>query len=227
MNSTPFIDIHTHHAVSELNLIRVRNLFPGDAIPVFSGRNFFSVGLHPWKIKSEEENNNFLQMMEDALEFDHVIFVGECGLDKFAETDYKEQLRVFRAHVFMAEEYQKPLIIHCVKGWNEILEVLKYDKPTVPWIFHGYNGSKEFTGQLAEKNCMFSFGELLFKESTRAIESFQFLPLEKIFFETDDSLRPLEAIYNRGAELKNVQTEKLKETIWGNFNRIENVSLNI
>lgn len=220
----PFIDIHTHKPEIADNSVTVRNLSPGEAIPAFTGENFYSVGLHPWRIGTETEDNERMLMMEDALEFDHVIFVGECGLDKLAEAGFEEQMRAFEAQTFMAEEYRKPLIIHCVKAWNEIVELHKNKKPTIPWIFHGYNGSVQLTQQLSGKNIFFSFGELLLRENAKAVKSFKILPLENIVFETDESDFPVEKIYRRGAELKNISVEKLKEAVWKNFNRIENVS---
>lgn len=223
----PFIDIHTHKPEIAGDQVTVRNLLPGDAIPAFTGRNFYSVGLHPWRIGTEAEDNERMLMMEDALEFDHVIFVGECGLDKLAETGFEEQMRAFQAQAFMAEEFRKPLIIHCVKAWNEIVELHKKNKPTVPWIFHGYNGSAQLTRQLSGKNILFSFGELLLRENAKAVESFKILPLEKTVFETDESVSPVEKIYRCGAELKNISVEKLKEAVWKNFNRIENVSFSV
>jgi TatD DNase family protein len=220
----PFIDIHTHNPRVPDNTVTVKNLFPGEVIPAFTGKNFYSVGLHPWKTGSEQEDNIQMQMMEEALEFDHVLFVGECGLDKLAPTGFDEQLRAFKAQAFMAEEYQKPLIIHCVKAWNEVVELHKKNKPSVPWIFHGYNGSVELTRQLLGKRFMFSFGQVLFREDARAIDSFKLLPLEKIFIETDEYEGIVETIYKRGAELKNISSEVLKTAVWENFNRIENVS---
>ena len=137
MDSIPFIDIHTHRKEVSGNTIKVNNLFPGDDIPPFTGRNFHSVGLHPRFIGNKDENNQMMQIMEDALELDHVIFVGECGLDKLAGTGFDEQIRVFKAQSFMAEEYQKPLIIHCVRAWNEIIELHQKSKQLVPCFFHG------------------------------------------------------------------------------------------
>lgn len=224
MIPVPFIDVHTHKTISDKEIVSVFNLAPGDPIPVFSGKNFYSVGLHPWKIGNEKEDNERMLIMEDALEIDHVIFVGECGLDKLAEAASEEQMRAFSAQVFMAEEYQKPLIIHCVKAWNEVVELYKKNKPSVPWIFHGYNGSVEFTRQLLDEKFMFSFGEALFRENSKAIESFKILPLERIFFETDEYGGSVEEIYKRAAELKNITVEILREAVWENFNRIENVS---
>ncbi len=105
----PLIDIHTHHSQAGNDTVSVNNIFPGQEFAAFTGRNFYSVGLHPWHLKSKDENNEMLEQMEDALEFDHVIFVGECGPDKSIENDFSEQMRVFEAQAFMAEEYQKPI----------------------------------------------------------------------------------------------------------------------
>jgi len=221
MTAIPFIDIHTHSAHIERGTVTVQNIFPGEKFAPFSGRNFYSVGLHPWHISGEEENNEALQLMEEALEFDHVIFVGEAGLDKIVKTDFAEQQRVFEAQAFMAEEYSYPLLIHCVKAYNEILELRKKMNPAMPWILHAYSGGLELTRQLNRPGILFSFGELLFKKDAKVIESFKSLALENIFFETDTHAIPVEAVYKRGAELRGIALETLKTAVWQNFNRIE------
>ena len=221
MNSIPFIDIHTHYDSAENETVTVRNIFPGEAIAAFTGRNFYSVGLHPWHIKSEPENNELLRTMEEALEIDHVCFVGECGLDKVSKTDFEEQKRVFMAQAFMAEEYKRPLIIHCVKAYNEILELRKSLHPEMPWIMHGYNGSIQLTQQMTEQGFHFSFGESLLRPGTKAAESFKRLPLEKIFFETDEYKGDVQVIYEKGAMLKNISPDMLKKSVWNNFSRVE------
>ena len=220
----PFIDIHTHNRAIPDDTVSVRNLFPGEDIPAFKGKNFFSVGLHPWKISSESQDNRLMLMIEEALDFDHVLFVGECGIDKRAKSELTEQIRAFKAQAFMAEEYEKPLVIHSVKAWNEVMELHSEIRPSVPWIFHGYSGSIELTRQLSEKNILFSFGQLLFNNRAKVIESLKYLPLEKIFMETDEFNGIVEYVYERAAALKNIPLKKLKEAVWKNFNRIENIS---
>lgn len=221
MNPIPYIDIHTHLFHNEAETITVQNIYPGDGFAAFTGQNFYSVGLHPWQITSEAENNEALQLVEDALEFDHVIFVGETGLDRLVNTDFKEQQRVFEAQAYMAEEYQYPLIIHCVKAFNEIIELRKKMNPAMPWIMHGYNGNLEITKQLADIGCLFSFGKSLFNKQSKGIESFKYLPLNLVFFETDESDRAVAGIYKQGAKLKAISEEELKSAIWLNFNQIE------
>lgn len=221
MAAIPFIDIHTHPNRIESETIVVQNIYPGDGFAAFSGRNFYSVGLHPWHLKTLEENNEMMEMVEDALEFDHVCFVGECGLDKKTELDFDEQLRVFKAHAIIAEEFKRPLIIHCVKSYNEILEIHKKVHPEMPWILHGYHGNIETTKQLGKRGILFSFGKSIFSKNSKSIESLKILPMEKIFFETDEYDKDVEKIYERAAVLKNVSLDILKTEVWSNFNRIE------
>ena len=224
MNPIPYIDIHTHPFIKETDTITVQNIYPGEDFAAFEGRNFYSVGLHPWHIKSRDQNNAELIMLEEAAEFNHVIFIGECGLDKKSETDFEEQKRVFEAQAFIAEEYKKPLIIHCVKAFNEVLELNIKIHPKMPWIMHGYNGNIQITQQLEKRGIMFSFGENLFISDSKAVESFKYLPVEKIFFETDEFDGEVEKIYLQGARLKNISVEILKQSVWRNFNSIEKKS---
>lgn len=222
MNLIPYIDIHTHPVHNETNTVTVQNIYPGDGFAAFNGRNFYSVGLHPWHISTKEKNNQALQMVEEALEFDHVILVGEVGLDKLVQNDFKEQQRVFEAQAFIAEEYQYPLIIHCIKAFNEVVELRKKMNPAMPWILHGYNGSLELTKQLVRSDFLFSFGESLFNRKSKGFESFKYLPLETLFFETDESGQNVERFYAEGAKLKAISEDVLKNAVWKNFNRIEN-----
>ena len=221
MKPIPFVDIHTHPDRVESETIIVQNIFPGDGFAAFTGRNFYSVGLHPWHLKSPEENDEMLVMVEDAMEFDHVCFVGECGLDKKIDIDFDEQMRIFKGQAFLSEEYKRPLIIHCVKAYNEVLKLHQKLHPEMPWIMHGYRGNVQTTRQMGKSGIMFSFGKSLFEENSKSIDSLKCLPMEKIFFETDEFDKGVDKIYERAASLKNVSLNILKNEVWNNFNRIE------
>lgn len=221
MNPVPYIDIHTHPFRNEVDTITVQNIYPGEGFAAFNGRNFYSVGLHPWHIGTQQENNNALQMVEEALEFDHVIIVGEAGLDKLIDNDFAEQMRVFEVQAHMAEEYKYPLLIHCVKAYNEIIELRIKMKPAMPWILHAYNGGLELSKELEKMGFLFSFGKNLLQNNSKAISSFRYLALDKLFLETDELEWKVEEIYAQAALLKDISLEDFKKAIWENFNRIE------
>lgn len=227
MNPVPFVDIHTHLNRNVPDTIIVQNIFPGEAVEKFTGRNFYSVGLHPWHIKSEEVNDVLISMVKETLENDHVCFVGECGLDKLAKTNFEEQIRVFRAQVVLAEEWKRPVIIHCVRAYNEIMELHIKLKPDLPWILHGYTGGPTLTKQLAKRGFNFSFGKSLFNPKSKSIESFCWLPLDRIFLETDEFEGNVEEVYKQAAQLKEVSPELLKQEVWNNFNIVESSLISI
>jgi TatD DNase family protein len=220
MNDIYFVDIHTHSCNIDEEIIAVRNISLELEFKTLSTSNFFSAGLHPWHIKLPEDSNVLLSLVREKTKIDHVIFVGETGLDKRCTTDFEEQKRIFEAQAIIAEENNKPMIIHCIRAYNEILAVYKKLHPQMTWIFHAYNGSIEMTRQFAAENFMFSFGEYLFLPGTKAIESFKYLPLNKIFFETDESCESVKQMYKQGALLKKISDNELKKAVWHNFNRI-------
>ena len=221
MCAIPFIDIHTHSFNLDEETITIQNISPELEIATFSGRNFFSTGFHPWHLKLPEENNKLLDLVQEKAKIDNVIFIGEAGLDKRCTTDFEEQKRVFEAQIIIAEENNKPMIIHCVKAYNEIIEIHRKMNPKMTWVFHAYNGSLEMTRQLATENFMFSFGEYLFLPGVKAIESFKYLPLNKIFFETDESRDNVKQMYKQGSMLKKISGDEFKKVVWDNFNQIE------
>lgn len=221
MIAIPFLDAHTHNASADKSTVKVINRYPGEPIPEFEGWNYYSVGLHPWRLCESEENVIQLEMMQNILRIGHVIFTGECGLDKISQTDFAEQKRVFREQAIMAESYHKPLIIHCVKAYNEIVEIYQDIQPSVPWIFHGYTGSSEMTTQLAGKGFLFSFGKILFNDKARAVESFKNLPLSKILLESDEYDSHIKVLYKLAAGIRQIPLLKLKQVVWENFNQLK------
>ena len=129
------------------------------------------------------------------------------------------QLKVFKAQILLSEEYQKPLIIHCVKSFQEVLLLKKEIKPQQPWIIHGFNKNSQVAASLIKNSCFLSFGKSLLKNE-KLQDAFKEIPLENIFLETDDSEIAIETIYKKAAEIKNVTIGEIKKNIHQNFNKI-------
>ncbi|NQU85579.1 MAG: TatD family hydrolase [Mariniphaga sp.] len=218
-----FIDIHTHKEYSSDNVITVRNIYPGEGFGSFYKTNFYSVGLHPWHIKSAKKNNILLEQVEKAVQFDHVVFIGECGLDKKCETDFKEQERIFLKQIELAEKVKKPIIIHCVKTINEILETRKRSKAKSPWILHAYSGNIQQTLQFVKHGFTFSFGKNLLENISKVNESLAEIPIDSFFLETDEYSGSIKDIYQKASEIKEVDISFLALTIKNNFKRITGI----
>ena len=90
-----------------------------------------------------------------------VVAIGETGLDKNTVNDQDDlsiQKEIFTEHILISEEVKKPLIIHCVKAWDELLHIRKTTKPLMPWIIHGFRGNAILATQLLNAGLYLSFG---------------------------------------------------------------------
>jgi TatD DNase family protein len=193
------------------------NLFPGETdklrLPAL-----FSVGLHPWHVhahswKSQVEN------VKSIVSGNRVIAIGEAGLDKAAGNPYEFQKSAFAEQLAVAESEKKPVIIHCVRSYSELLAYRKRSDQSVPWIFHWFNADEQTAGELIRKNCYLSFGHMLFRGQSKAFGVFSSVSLDRVFFETDDAGYTIREIYARAGMLRNVKETDLKNQIMDNFNR--------
>jgi TatD DNase family protein len=211
-----FFDIHTHKKCESESVFSIRNYFP-EKLEEISQNEYYSVGIHPWNI-----NQNFLlddfYRLKDFVCKPNFIAVGEIGLDKL-HPFFELQKDFFSQQASIAQHYSTPIIIHCVKAFNEVFSILKKMKITVPVIFHGYNGNLQTTKYCIEKGFYFSLGKDLFRENSNACLSLWHIPQRSLFFETDDSDYTIQDIYAKAAELLYMDLEKLKQQISENFNR--------
>lgn len=216
----PFIDIHTHHIPDENTAIFIKNSFPADEPGNLQPGGFYSVGLHPWYIGNGHDHRELLSLVEQKVALNEVIAVGECGLDKLANTESQLQLDVFLSQCRLAEEVNKPLIIHCVKSYNEISHLKRKMKPTVPWILHGYNGNAFITGQLLLLGFYFSLGKMIFDDLSQVMEALPLIPPDHLFFETDEWKKPVGEVYKRYAGMRGMTAEELSDQVTWNFRKV-------
>ena len=94
-----------------------------------------SVGIHPWHA-SEWQIEHLDELATDP----RVVAIGEAGFDTLRGPSAEIQTRIFRHQALLAERLGKPLIIHCVKAWDALLEQQRLLRPETPWIIHGFRG---------------------------------------------------------------------------------------
>ena len=125
---------------------------------------------------------------------------------------------IFKVHIDYASKKQLPLIIHCVKAWDEILY---YSKQTdVPLILHGFNASPEMTRQLLRSGFYFSIGISLIKDLKWFKEILQLIPATSLFFETDEGGLDIRYIYHQASSIFQCSVEELKQQIFDNYMRL-------
>lgn len=197
-----FVDIHTHN-YANTSFPTVRNLTLQEAERIFSSdkKGLFSVGFHPWHADKYFEKS--VESLEKWATDNRLILIGECGLDKNSQVSMKIQVDVFQKQILLSEQVQKPMIIHCVGCFNELLELKKQQNPRQLWIIHGFRGKPELAKQVLKAGCALSFGEHF------NVDSVRITPIEMLFVETDESTKSLETIYLQIAEIKGVEPNQL------------------
>ncbi|RKF04337.1 TatD DNase family protein [Tenacibaculum lutimaris] len=209
-----FIDIHTHTSSIQKDVFSIENKYPNSTD--FSTP--FSIGIHPWYI-SENTLQNDIKIIEEQLSSENCYALGECGLDRITDVDFSLQIKVFKQQIQLSEKYNKPLIIHCVRAFQEIIQLKKEMNPKQPWIVHGFNKNHQIALDLIQHQICISFGESLLKNE-RLQETFSKLPLDFLFLETDTSEEHIENIYNIASELRKTEKQNIINTVKQNFSRI-------
>jgi TatD DNase family protein len=211
-----YIDIHNHGARPCTGYFQVDNLMTHEEkIPDKETRIAYTIGIHPWFLTAESFRQQ-IGMVEQYAEHQNIIAIGEAGFDRLKGPDDHLQKAAFARQVLIACGVSKPLVIHCVRAWDELLSEHKKLKPSTPWLIHGFRGKKELAAQLVSKGMYLSFwfDYILRPESTQLLKS---LPREKIFLETDGSGVDIESIYEKVAVDLDLSVDQLKSIILSNF----------
>ncbi len=187
-----YIDIHTHR-------------------PTGLGIELRSAGVHPWDADQYAEEELRMALRE-------VQAVGEIGLDRVRGAAWEVQAVVFRAQLRLACELCKPVILHCVRAFEEVMRCLaEYRLPAI--IFHGFIGSREQAARALACGYYLSFGARTFS-SPKTVEVLRTVPLSQLFLETDDDDCTIAEIYSRVAEVRGVGIEELMEALQRNYEKI-------
>ncbi|MES2567210.1 MAG: TatD family hydrolase [Bacteroidota bacterium] len=208
----PYVNIHTHHLSKEDGVFLFNNRFGFDR--EFYTSTYFSVGIHPWDARIEVNWNDF----EKLLQHENCLAIGECGLDKLKGPDLKIQKDIFLIQLVLAVKHNKPVIIHCVKAFDELIDMCENYQMKIPIIIHGFNKSSQLAIQLIDHGFLISLNHSVFSKGNFDSKE---IPMQKVFLETDThSDLSIEKMYKEAAQFFNVEIDNLKEKIYLNFTDI-------
>lgn len=211
-------------------VIQIAQAYPG-VVPCF--------GLHPWFIAGRSAD--WLVVLQRLLEAHPAAAVGEIGLDRWIEPrNEPDQEAVFRGQLDLARRLHRPVMIHCLRAWGWLMDVLRSEAPLpAGMLIHAYGGPAELIAPLAKMNAWFSFAGNVFEpRRQKAREALLAVPLDRLLIETDapDMLPPpeyrphplgphnhpanLRAILGGIAALRGLDEAALAEIIWGNAHRL-------
>lgn len=180
----PHADIHCHDRSRFREA--VINIYPDDEI--IEGA-YHSVGIHPWHTINVASST--IERLHLLAAHPQIIAIGETGIDTLKGAPIDIQTNIFRLHVELSEQHKKPLIIHCVKAFNEIISLKKELRPTMPWIIHGFRGKPQLARQLLDNGFYISLGEHF------NLQSVTIIPTDHLLFETDESTLDIDTIIKR------------------------------
>ncbi|MDI1317887.1 TatD family hydrolase [Flavobacterium sp.] len=210
-----FYNLHTHKYTANPSVLELVNQYPWEfdaSIPNYS------IGIHPWYI-DENRLESDLNIIEEKLQLKECLALGECGLDKRIEIPMELQIVVFEKQIALAQKYNKPLVLHLVAAFDELIEIKKRLKISVPIIIHGFSKNKQVAKQLLDNGFYLSFGKYLLR-NPELKEVFQSVPNHKFFLETDTIEETLEEVYSLAATYKAISLEAMQVIVRENWVRV-------
>lgn len=212
-----FFNLHTHQSSNQLDVLELVNQYPQEfdaSIPNYS------IGIHPWHIV-EDRISADLEIIESKLKDVNCLAIGECGLDKRIEIPMALQQMVFEKQLALAEKYKKPVVIHCVAAFQEVIAIKKKMAISVPMIIHGFSKNKEIAEQLIAYGFYISFGKYLLRNPELELV-FKSIPKERLFLETDTIEEGIAAVYELAAKYRNIEMVEMTAIINANFDTVFN-----
>lgn len=205
-------NIHTHKSSGAENVLEIVNQYPNE---FDASVKYFSIGIHPWHINVESEEKE-LAIVAEKLQLPNCLALGECGLDKRIETPLEVQTQIFEKQLLLAKKYKKPVILHCVSAYQEVIAIKKKLHIEEPMIIHGFSKNSQVAQSLLDNGFYLSFGKYLLRNPELAMV-FQKIPHDKFFLETDTIDETILDVYQKASEIKKINLETIVES---NFKKI-------
>ncbi len=191
------LDVHTHNTEASDAIISCN---PWEFAPL-TGK-YYSVGIHPWD--SGDIDDEKINSLRTVASHDAVIAIGECGIDALRGATIERQVELAQLHAELAESLRKPLILHCVRTGNYIINLHRRIRPLQPWIIHGFRGTSGLaTSLLACQGIYLSFGE---RFNPQALDV---TPVSRLLVETDTSTTTIAEIAAEIAAHKHCTVQEL------------------
>ena len=161
-------------------------------------------GVHPWYCL---EKFNERALRDKLKEFPRAL-IGEIGVDELRGPVTKEQHILFSKQLAIAQELQRPVVVHAAKAFMALKEH-KDELKQVKYVHHGFVKNEELLKFINETDGYIGVGALFLRQE-RAREMWKKMPDNRVLFETDAPYRVDEKRYNQDVQ-ENLQ--KLAEII--------------
>jgi len=189
-------------------------------------------GVHPWF--AGKLPKDWYETLEGFLKRNPAAGVGETGLDKARNVDFARQTEVFHRQLEIAGRLSRPLAIHCVRAWSDLLNVLKRSlPPKTRFMIHSYQGSREMLREFLKLGASISFSwKSLQRDTEESIVLMRDVPVDRLLLETDfpytepgkigadvhdeKYFETLQGVYNLAGRAKGIEEDALEKAVWAN-----------
>ena len=187
---------------------------------------YASVGVHPHEARNMKEED--YKILEQWLQYDKVVALGEIGLDYYYDFSPREvQREVFKKQLKICENITKPVIIHSRDANQEVFDIIKESKVR-KGVIHAFSGSLEMALEYIKLGFFIGVGGVLtFKNANKLVNVVENIPLEHILIETDSpylSPVPVRGTRNNSQNLKYI-VEKISEIKHIEKENVEKITL--
>lgn len=144
------------------------------------------IGWHPTEAGSYTQAIE--KRLEQQLEYEKVVALGEIGLDYYWMNDPKDvQEKIFLRQIAIAKEHHLPISIHMRDAIEDTYWILKEAKiHDIGGIMHSFSGDDEWAKRFLDLGMHISFsGVVTFKKALEVQEAAKIVPMERLLVETD------------------------------------------
>ena len=189
-------------------------------------------GVHPWY--ADKLPVDWYVTLEGFLKRSPAAGVGEVGLDKARNVDLARQTEIFHRQLEIAGRLARPLAIHCVRAWSDLVNILKRSLPAkTRFMVHSFQGSPQILKDLLSLGAYISFSwKSLQRDTEESIALMRSVPLDRLLLETDfpytepgkigadvhdeKYFETLQGVYNLAVRAKGLEEETLEKAVWNN-----------
>ena len=147
---------------------------------------FAAIGIHPHDASSCTVER--LAQLRELAKSPKVVAIGESGLDFFYKHSPNEaQEQSLRAHLALAAELGKPIVIHCRDAEERLAAIVREERlPPAGGVIHCFTGDSKAAETFLGLGFHISFsGILTFKNAGQLREAAQIVPAGRVMVETD------------------------------------------
>ena len=152
-----------------------------------------TIGRHPHSA-SEAITSTERHELRQLASHPRVVAVGEIGLDYHFTENHRvpkrQQQAIFRQMLGLAQELEKPVVLHTRDAFPDLLAILD-EFPGTSGVFHCFSGNSAFAAEALARGFYISFAATVtYPTAHGVIGAASIIPLDHMLVETDSPFLP-------------------------------------